>query len=115
MQYEKSLPKTYFHLPEIDKQSLSSFHLYVVRIKEDLGPHIRDKLYDYLKSKKIITNVHYIPIYRQPFYRDMGYKIKDFPDSELYYKTCLSLPIFPAFSKEMFNSVIEEINNFFEL
>ena len=115
LQYEKSLPKSYLHLPEIDKQSLSSFHLYVVRIKEDLGLHTRDRLYDYLKSKKIITNVHYIPIYRQPFYRDMGYKIKDFPDSELYYKTCLSLPIFPAFSKEMFNSVIEEINNFFEL
>ena len=49
---------------------------------------------------------------QQPFYRDLGLETKDYPNAELYYKTCLSLPIFPNLSEEMFNKIILEINNF---
>ena len=78
-----------------------------------MGSSARSELHKFLKEKNIITNVHYIPIYRQPYYRDMGFDKSYFPNSEQYFASCLSLPIFPNLTDEMFQKVIEEINNFF--
>tara|TARA_B100000035_G_C21035808_1_gene570900 strand:+ start:2727 stop:3890 length:1164 start_codon:yes stop_codon:yes gene_type:complete len=113
LNYNQSLPKDIFNLPIIEKNDTSSFHLYVVKVNQELGSSARSELHKFLKEKNIITNVHYIPIYRQPYYRDMGFDKSYFPNSEQYFASCLSLPIFPNLTDEMFQKVIEEINNFF--
>ena len=48
-----------------------------------------------MKKENIGVNVHYIPIHLQPFYRQFGFKEGQFPESELYYKEAISLPIYP--------------------
>ena len=49
----------------------------------------------YLRSKGINVNVHYIPIHMQPYFKKMGFKFGDFPNSERYYSEAISIPIYP--------------------
>jgi hypothetical protein len=85
-----------------------AYHLYVINVKN------RKSLYDYLKSKQIYCQVHYIPIHTFPYYKDLGYQYGDFPEAEKYYETCLSLPMFPTLTNEEQDYVIKQIFNFFE-
>ena len=87
-----------------------AFHLYVIRVKDGK----RLDLYNYLKSKNIFPQVHYIPVHTMPYYKQFGYKNGDFPLSEAYYKECLSLPMYPALTKEEQDYVINSIKEFFQ-
>ncbi|MCH8079438.1 MAG: UDP-4-amino-4,6-dideoxy-N-acetyl-beta-L-altrosamine transaminase [Proteobacteria bacterium] len=85
-----------------------SYHLYVVRAD------FRAKLYNFLKERKILTQVHYIPIHYQPYYREkFGYKKGDFPVVEEYYDSALSLPLFPAMTQADQDHVIESVKEFY--
>ena len=81
------------------------FHLYVLR----LGPAsriTRDDLFLKLREKGINCQVHYIPIYRQPFYKKRyGYPFARFPETEKYFSSCISLPLFPDLDEEAFSYV----------
>lgn len=66
------------------------FHLYVVRVAD------REPLMEHLKEMGIATGLHYpIPIHLQPAYAELGYERGDFPVTEAYAETIVSLPIFP--------------------
>jgi UDP-4-amino-4,6-dideoxy-N-acetyl-beta-L-altrosamine transaminase len=84
----------------------SSHHLYVIRVK---GID-RNLMYNKLKDKGIFTNVHYIPIHLQPYYRKMfGFKKGDFPDAEEYYREALTLPLYPEMTDEDVEYIVQEI------
>lgn len=71
------------------------FHLYVVRVDG------REALMEDLKKAGIATGLHYpIPIHLQPAYEELGYKRGDFPITEAYAETIVSLPIFPELDDE---------------
>ena len=93
-----------------NKLNKSSNHLFIISLKK----HNRDKLYEFLKKFKIETNLHYMPIYKHPFYRRYFNKIKKqgFKNSEKYYKNCLSIPIFPLMKSIEQNKVINKIKEF---
>lgn len=84
-----------------------AYHLYIIEIER------RKELYDFLRSKNIFCQVHYIPVHTLPYYQTLGCKKGDFPLSENYYEDCLSLPMYPTLSKEEQNYVINSINEFF--
>ena len=86
----------------------SSYHLYVIRAKG--GEIERDKLYDYLKKSNIGVNLHYIPIYRQPYFKK---EIK-LPGAEEYYKTAITLPIFPTIDNDSLKKIVQKIYKFYE-
>jgi UDP-4-amino-4,6-dideoxy-N-acetyl-beta-L-altrosamine transaminase len=70
-------------------------HLFVVRHRG--GEAARRRLYDGLHERGILAQVHYLPVYRHPFYRDTyGYAEGLCPAAEAYYAGCLSLPCFPT-------------------
>lgn len=83
-----------------------AYHLYVLQVDNRLG------LYDFLKSKNIFCQVHYIPVHLQPYYRDLGWKAGDFLVAEKYYEQCLSIPMFPTLSEAEQSYVIEKIIEF---
>jgi len=59
----------------------------------------RSQVMDELKAKGIGTQVHYIPVHTQPYYKkNFGYKKGDFPVSEKYYEQALSIPLYPKMS-----------------
>lgn len=83
-----------------------AYHLYIVEVEK------RKELYDFLKSKDVFCQVHYIPVHTLPYYESLGWKQGDFENAENYYKGCLSLPMYPTLTKEQQEFVITEINLF---
>ena len=83
-----------------------AYHLYIIEVENRKG------LYDFLRSKDIFCQVHYIPIHTLPYYLSLGWKQGDFKRAEHYYKGCLSLPIYPILTHEQQLFVIEQINSF---
>lgn len=83
-----------------------AYHLYV--IKSDR----RAELYDYLRSKNIFAQVHYVPVHLMPYYKQFGFKKGDFPNAEAYYEKCLSIPMYHSLTEEDQDYVIESILNF---
>ena len=92
-----NISNTYYH----------SYHLYVIKFKNS---DIRKYVYDKLKEKGILTQIHYIPIHTLSYYKNKyGYNLGDFPNTEEHYKRCLSLPIYPAMSDGDINCVINSV------
>ncbi|EMF80391.1 UDP-4-keto-6-deoxy-N-acetylglucosamine 4-aminotransferase [Leptospira weilii serovar Topaz str. LT2116] len=85
----------------------SGLHLYVIRLKLNEMRESHVQIFEKLRSAGILVNLHYIPIYRQPYYAKMGYDKSDFPESEAYYKEAISIPIFPGLKKEEQFEVVE--------
>ena len=56
-------------------------------------------------------NLHYIPIYRQPYYQDIGFNIDDFPNSESYYQQAISIPIYPDLTESQQAYIIDVIRS----
>lgn len=75
--------------------SYSSFHLYPIRISSKVVSKSKNEIFDYLRSEGIGVNVHYIPVYTQPYYSLMGFKKSNFPNAEKYYEEALSIPLHP--------------------
>ncbi len=85
----------------------SALHLYVVRIASNCRYGSHKIVFERLRANGIGVNLHYIPVYRQPYYEAIGFRREDFPNSELYYEEAISLPIFPAITEAEQNWVIE--------
>ena len=67
-----------------------AYHLYVVLVENRRG------LYEFLRTKNILAQVHYVPVHRMPYYEKLGWQAGDFPHAEAYYARCLSLPLYPT-------------------
>ena len=85
-------------LPFQDMDCYSSFHLFVVQV--DLNQLAHREVFERLRVNGIGVNLHYIPIYRQPYHARSGFDSKDFPQSELYYARAISLPIYVALTEQ---------------
>jgi len=57
-------------------------------------------IYDYLEEANIFANLHYIPIYRQPFFEKLGFKEGYCPESEAFHRETISIPVYPDLKKE---------------
>jgi UDP-4-amino-4,6-dideoxy-N-acetyl-beta-L-altrosamine transaminase len=102
----KDLP---LHLPWQHPDTDSAWHLYVVRLQlEELGM-TRKEAFDALHSRGIGVQVHYIPVYLQPFYESLGFCSGHCPQAERYYAEALSLPLHPSITKDDEDRIIEEI------
>lgn len=96
-------------LPVQDNGNLrSSWHLYVLKLNLKKISLTRKEFYDALHRNNIGAQVHYIPIYKQPFYKKLGYGGK-YPISEAYYKEALSLPIYPGLSDLQLKYIIRTV------
>jgi dTDP-4-amino-4,6-dideoxygalactose transaminase len=104
--YDEGLKGTAVQTPYYDEGH--AFHLYIIQSEN------RKELYDYLRTKNIFAQVHYIPVHLMPYYRRQGFKKGDFPVSEAYYERCLSLPMYPTLTQEQQEYVIQAIRSFTE-
>jgi UDP-4-amino-4,6-dideoxy-N-acetyl-beta-L-altrosamine transaminase len=80
-----------------------AYHLYVIQVDN------RKELYDFLRTKNIMAQVHYVPVHLMPYYRQFGWKPGDFPNAEYFYAHCLSLPMFPTLTNDEQTYVIESV------
>lgn len=92
--------------PGVLEPDRHAYHLYPILLN---GVNRKD-VYLKLREKGIYTQVHYIPVHLQPYYRKrFGYKKGEFPNAEYYYENELSLPMFPRMSNDDVNRVIDSI------
>jgi len=84
-----------------------AYHLYVIEVEDRLG------LYNFLRTKNIFAQIHYIPCHLMPYYRDFGWKEGDRPLSETYYRHCISLPMYPTLSEQEQQFVIDCVDEYF--
>ena len=89
----------------------SAHHLFVALIDFDKAGISRAKLMKALKEKNILTQVHYIPVVLNPYYENLGYSIDQFPNSNSFYKSALSLPNYFSLSDKEQEYVISSIEN----
>jgi dTDP-4-amino-4,6-dideoxygalactose transaminase len=73
------------------------YHLYVMRVQEDLCPLDRKLIQEELSAQGIQSGIHYpIPCHLQPAFQNLGYKLGDFPQAEQLCQEILSLPMYPG-------------------
>ena len=97
-------------LPQDDTNAgTHSWHLYVIRIKNNAKLN-RDELIRYLNDAGIGTSVHYIPLHRQPYWKNR-YQLsnKMFPVADHIYKSMLSIPLYTAMTDQDQDLVIEAL------
>lgn len=99
-----------YFVPIEQEGNFSAFHLYVLQIDFTKIGKTRKQVMLELSEKNIGTQVHYIPVHLQPYYKERyNYKAGDFPVAEEYYKKCLSLPLYPKMTDEEVDYVIKSI------
>lgn len=87
--------------------SLHGYHIYPVLVEE----YDRKSLYLKLRDAGIFTQVHYIPVHLQPYYREnFAYSDGDFPVAEKYYQKELTIPMYPKMTDDDVERVIDSIN-----
>lgn len=107
--YEKLLTNLPVVLPWQHEHSYSGFHLYVIRLKlKQIGKTHR-QVFESLRTLGIGVNLHYIPVYRQPYYESLGFGQGYCPESEQYYAEAISLPMYPELSVEQQMRVVDAL------
>ncbi|GAL83265.1 pyridoxal-5'-phosphate-dependent protein [Sporocytophaga myxococcoides] len=103
-EYERAFKNLNLITPINDKGH--AYHLYVIQIEDRKG------LYDYLRTKNIFCQVHYIPVHTMPYYQSLGWKKGAMPIAENYYEKCLSIPMYPTLTKEEQQRVIDAVTEY---
>jgi len=87
-----------------------AYHLYIIKVDFNKFDTTRKKFMVKLKSKGILTQVHYIPVYRQPFYKEnVVSRLFLLKRSEEYYKKTISIPLYPGMTKNHANRVAKAV------
>lgn len=107
------------NIPEIIVQkdieaSDSVRHLYILRLNRDKLNIGRKEFFEAMAAENIICNVHYIPVYLQPFYRERGYEPGLCPNAEALYEDMMSLPLYYAMSDSDVEDVINAVKKLVE-
>jgi len=107
--YDKAFENTIIK-PLYTYQGKSSYHLYVVQVDFNKLNISKLDLYTRLREKYSIgLQIHYMPINKQPYYKNLGYGDENTPVMDRYYEECFSLPIYPKLSNKEQNYVIKTL------
>jgi dTDP-4-amino-4,6-dideoxygalactose transaminase len=105
--YNEALQDLPLVLPaDAPKDGQHAWHLYVIRVKPEAALD-RDGLIQRLSDAGIGTSVHYVPLHRQPYWRDRYALTPEmFPQAELAYQSMLSIPLYTAMTDDQQERVI---------
>jgi UDP-4-amino-4,6-dideoxy-N-acetyl-beta-L-altrosamine transaminase len=102
----------YFDTIPQNNNGLSSYHLYPILLNQKYIPK-RKAIFDSLRKKNLWVQVHYIPVYRHPYYQQLGYKKGLCPNAEEFYTREISIPIYSSMSNGDVKRVIDSVLNCF--
>ena len=90
--------------------SYSGFHLYVIRLKLTEIDKTHRKVFEALRAAGVGVNLHYIPVYRQPHYESLVFKVGYCPEAEYYFAEAISLPMYPGLSEVQQDAVVAALS-----
>jgi len=106
-QYDELLSGLPVRVPYCEPNCESAWHLYVIRLDSERVEKSRQQVFSEMREHSIGVNVHYIPVHLQPYYRNLGFSIGDFPNAERYYAEAISLPLYFLLSDEDQRKVVD--------
>ncbi|GLQ36843.1 UDP-4-amino-4,6-dideoxy-N-acetyl-beta-L-altrosami ne transaminase [Rhizobium albus] len=109
--YDLELASLPIDLPQRSADSLSSLHLYVIQLRLDEIALSHRQVFEGLRQRDIGVNLHYIPIYRQPYYRALGFKPGHCRNAEAYYARAISIPIFHGMTEPQQDQVVTALKD----
>ncbi|WP_017732988.1 UDP-4-amino-4,6-dideoxy-N-acetyl-beta-L-altrosamine transaminase [Nafulsella turpanensis] len=101
----------YFDVPVERDYGQSSYHLYPIRLKDIYVP-LRKDIFSRMRQAGLGVQVHYIPVYHQPYYKSLGYDIS-LPNTEDFYQREISLPMYPELTDDDLEEVRQRIFSIF--
>jgi UDP-4-amino-4,6-dideoxy-N-acetyl-beta-L-altrosamine transaminase len=107
--YDKLMKEMPITLPVHSDGISSSLHLYIIQPDLDWLGCSHQQAFERLRSNGILVNLHYIPVYRHPYYAQFGYNRSLFPNAEVYYSKAISLPIYPGLQPNQQEQVIKTL------
>ncbi len=107
--YGDALEGVSLTLPDVPSDCYSAFHLYIVRLQRDSLQGTHRAIFEALRAAGVGVNLHYIPIYKQPYFQTLGSVFSPCPNAEAYYNEAISIPMFPALTDEEQKSVIDAL------
>ena len=107
--YNKLFENSPVTIPWQHGDSYSGLHLYIIRLKQNKGYFNRSEVFERLRTNGIGVNLHYIPVYRHPYYESMGFNPNDFPEAERYYSEAITLPMYYTLTKEQQQEVARKL------
>ena len=87
-------------------EAYNAHHLFIIEVEN------RKELYDFLHSKGILAQIHYVPVHTMPYYKNIGYLDADLKHAENFYSRCISLPMYPTLTNEEQSYVIKNVLDF---
>lgn len=85
-------------------------HLYIIQLDLDKLSCTRKQFFEAMSAENVQCQIHYIPVYWSPLYRDMGYNKGLCPVAEKIYSSIMSIPCYPKLTDEEVDSVITAVN-----
>jgi len=107
--YDKFLADFPLFCPWQHPDSYSSFHLYVVRLKIGEINKSQREVYETMRREGVLVNLHYIPVYRQPYYEYKGFRSGYCVQAEKYYSEVITIPLYPALTDVQQEKVVDTI------
>ena len=107
--YDEKLSEQYVVTPAQIKEGMSSYHLYPIVLKTHGSPTSQKDIYKILVANGIGVNIHYIPVYLQPFYQRFGFAKGYCPNAENYFKHCISIPLYSGMTIKQQNKVCKDL------
>jgi len=104
--YDKLLKDLPVTTPWQHADSYSGLHLYVIRLQLNGMKGNHREVFEFLRAAGIGVNLHYIPVYRQPYYARLGFKASDYPQAEKYYAEAISLPMYSRLTEAQQDLVV---------
>jgi dTDP-4-amino-4,6-dideoxygalactose transaminase len=107
--YNQLLAELPITLPCQHPDSYSAYHLYVIRLQLDRIGATHLHVFEALRAKDIMVNLHYIPVHTQPYYQQMGFKQGDYPEAEQYYREAISIPMHATLTRDEQDFVVNSL------
>ena len=108
--YDSAFRDGFSHLEHFGSEETSSFHLYLLR-PENYQEEDRNRLIEKLADSGIACNVHYKPLPMFTAYRNIGFRIEDFPNAYSVYRNELTLPLHTLLTDEQVEYIVEKVRS----
>ena len=109
--YDDALSALPLSVPWQAPDTHSAYHLYPIVLQGERSKKSQRKIYDFMRAYNILVNIHYIPVYRHPYFESIGFRENYCPNAETYFKSAISIPMFASLKEveqEIVISVLKE-------
>ena len=109
--YNEKLKGLPLRTPYCAAEADPAWHIYIVRLDLDRVTKSKAEIFDAMRRRGVMLNLHYIPVHLQPYYQELGFRAGDFPVSEQYYREAMTLPLYYDLTDAQQDAVIAALRD----